>query len=127
MLARAAEEDAAWVGFQRMAAWWLGEKANIAADEYAGIAAGTPDYPDPTEKPPPPPLQLRPDGTPLSAGELIAVQAAENPAMLTVVAALQHAALTMPWQVRAAAAQAVAKVTPTFAKILYIRLKLHGG
>ena len=35
-LARAAAEGAAWVDFQRMAAWWLGENANVATDEYAG-------------------------------------------------------------------------------------------
>jgi len=35
-LARAAAEGAAWIDFQRMAAWWLGEHANVATDEYAG-------------------------------------------------------------------------------------------
>ena len=46
-LALAAAEGAAWVSFQRMAAWWLGENANVAADEYAGTsgapAAGSED------------------------------------------------------------------------------------
>lgn len=38
MLARAASEDAAWLAFQRMSAWWLGETANVAANEYAGTS-----------------------------------------------------------------------------------------
>lgn len=42
--------------------------------------------------------------------QVIALQAAENPAMMAVVAQLQHAVLTMPWEVRIAAAQAIAKV-----------------
>ena len=37
-LAQAAAEGAAWVDFQRMAAWWLGEHANVATDEYAGTS-----------------------------------------------------------------------------------------
>ena len=42
--------------------------------------------------------------------QVIALQASENPAMMAVVAQLQHATLTMPWEVRNAAAQAIAKV-----------------
>jgi len=45
-LARAAEEGAAWIDFQRMAAWWLGEHANVATDEYAGSSGISP---SPTE------------------------------------------------------------------------------
>ena len=41
---------------------------------------------------------------------MIALQASENPAMMAVVSQLQHAVLTMPWEVRIAAAQAIAKV-----------------
>lgn len=41
---------------------------------------------------------------------MIALQASENPAMMAVVSQLQHAVLTMPWPVRCAAAQAIAKV-----------------
>lgn len=38
----AAAEGAAWVSFQRMAAWWLGEHANVASDEYAGTSGVPP-------------------------------------------------------------------------------------
>ena len=41
VLARAAAEDAAWLAFQRMSAWWLGENANVAANEYAGTSGMT--------------------------------------------------------------------------------------
>lgn len=44
------------------------------------------------------------------APQVIALQASENPAMMAVVSQLQHAVLTMPWEVRIAAAQAIAKV-----------------
>ena len=44
--------------------------------------------------------------------QVIALQASENPAMMAVVSQLQHAVLTMPWPVRCAAAQAIAKVRP---------------
>jgi hypothetical protein len=43
--------------------------------------------------------------------QVIALQASENPAMMAVVSQLQHAVLTMPWEVRIAAAQAIAKVS----------------
>jgi hypothetical protein len=46
----------------------------------------------------------------LPALQVIALQASENPAMMAVVSQLQHAVLTMPWEVRIAAAQAIAKV-----------------
>lgn len=42
--------------------------------------------------------------------QVIALQASENPAIMAVVSQLQHAVLTMPWPVRCAAAQAIAKV-----------------
>jgi hypothetical protein len=57
-----------------------------------------------------PTVHSRAGGEALSAGELIALHAAEKPAMVAIIAGLQSAVLTAPWSVRAAAAQAVAKV-----------------
>jgi len=112
VLAQAASEDAAWLAFQRMSAWWLGENANVAAGEYAGTSGVVSSQAGElgTLKPPSGRVDIATHGTPLSAGEVIALQAAENPAMMAVVAQLQHAVLTMPWEVRIAAAQAIAKV-----------------
>ena len=38
-IGKAAAEEAAWAKLQRSAAWWLGEFANPAAEEYAGSLA----------------------------------------------------------------------------------------
>ena len=54
----------------------------------------------------------------LPASQVIALQASENPAMMAVVSQLQHAVLTMPWEVRIAAAQAIAKVRRSLWQLL---------
>jgi hypothetical protein len=165
VLARAASEDAAWLAFQRMSAWWLGEHANVAANEFAGTSgmeANTFEEQG-VIQPPSGRVEIATHNKPLSAGEVrclqgscqtarhrrlkstgysatlcelpaatrmpistpmtlnahlnipapqvIALQASENPAMMAVVSQLQHAVLTMPWEVRIAAAQAIAKVS----------------
>jgi hypothetical protein len=112
VLARAASEDAAWLAFQRMSAWWLGEHANVAANEFAGTSGIEADTfeDEGVIKPPSGRVEIATHNKPLSAGEVIALQASENPAMMAVVSQLQHAVLTMPWEVRIAAAQAIAKV-----------------
>ena len=73
-LATAAAEGAAWVAFQRMAAWWLGEHANVASDEYAGISGIT--AADPEEhgliKPGSGRVEIDTDNRALSAGEVCA-------------------------------------------------------
>lgn len=64
----------------------------------------------------------------LPALQVIALQASENPAMMAVVSQLQHAVLTMPWEVRIAAAQAIAKVrwyTPTVRWVSWQLLQPH--
>lgn len=72
-LALAAAEGAAWLAFQRMAAWWLGENANVASDEYAGSSGVPPASPDgegePLIKLGTGRVQIVTDNRPLSAGE----------------------------------------------------------
>ncbi|KAK9807563.1 hypothetical protein WJX72_002624 [[Myrmecia] bisecta] len=100
-LSKAAAEEAAWLDFQRSAAWWLGEYANVAADEYAGQGLKTAKGGIPDDE-----LPL----LGLSAGEVVALKALRNPQMAAVVSHLQHAVFTLPWVTRIAATQAMAKV-----------------
>ncbi len=100
-LAKAAAEEAAWLEFQRSAAWWLGEYANVAADEFAGQGPKTVKGGVPGEEIP---------SLGLSAGEVVALKALRNPHMAAVVSHLHHAVFTLPWVTRIAATQAIAKV-----------------
>lgn len=70
-LALAAAEGAAWVAFQRMAAWWLGENANVASDEYAGTSGVPPATPEGEGliNPGSGRVEITTDNRPLSAGE----------------------------------------------------------
>lgn len=72
VLARAASEDAAWLAFQRMSAWWLGEHANVAANEFAGTSgmdANTIED-EGVIKPPSGRVEIATHNKPLSAGEV---------------------------------------------------------
>ena len=43
-LARAAADEAGYLELQRNAAWWLGENANLACNEFAGSLAPEADF-----------------------------------------------------------------------------------
>ena len=76
MLARAASEDAAWLAFQRMSAWWLGEHANVAANEFAGTSgmeANTFEEQG-VIQPPSGRVEIATHNKPLSAGEVRCLQ-----------------------------------------------------
>jgi hypothetical protein len=72
VLARAASEDAAWLAFQRMSAWWLGEHANVAANEFAGTSGIEADTfeDEGVIKPPSGRVEIATHNKPLSAGEV---------------------------------------------------------
>lgn len=72
VLARAASEDAAWLAFQRMSAWWLGEHANVAAGEFAGTSGMEADTfeDEGVVKPPSGRVEIATHNKPLSAGEV---------------------------------------------------------
>jgi hypothetical protein len=72
VLARAASEDAAWLAFQRMSAWWLGEHANVAANEFAGTSGVDSNAieDEGVIKPPSGRVEIAMHNKPLSAGEV---------------------------------------------------------
>lgn len=82
VLARAASEDAAWLAFQRMSAWWLGEHANVAANEFAGTSGIEADTfeDEGVIKPPSGRVEIATHNKPLSAGEVCCVQGGTPPA-----------------------------------------------
>jgi hypothetical protein len=91
-VARAARAEDGWNAFVSTAAWWLGERANSLSDERVGRVL------------PPPPEDAADDLDPVRR------YCGRNPVLHGVICALQDAALTAPWQLRAAAAQALAKI-----------------
>ncbi|KAI8463169.1 MAG: hypothetical protein J3K34DRAFT_496513, partial [Monoraphidium minutum] len=96
----AAREEAAYWALVRSAAWWLGENANFATNEFVW-----------KPRPPPPALGAAletADGVPQ---ELLAAAAvAANPLLSMILTHLQRAMVAAPWEVRIATAQAIAKV-----------------
>ena len=98
MLARAASEDAAWLAFQRMSAWWLGEHANVAANEFAGtsgIEANT--FEDEgVIKPPSGRVEIATHNKPLSAGEVCCVQCGTPSAVPIACTNLHDAVFVTP-------------------------------
>lgn len=125
-LVAAAEGDAAWAALQRAAAWWLGEHANAATGELAGHdgpPSGAPAGGPGAGSPPgshAAQAGAAADGADAGLGseaglgwsgtEALAAASARRPAVAAVVAALQHAAASLPWPGRVAAAHALAKV-----------------
>ncbi|WIA41108.1 hypothetical protein OEZ86_004737 [Tetradesmus obliquus] len=98
--ALASKEEAAMVSLARSAAWWLGENANFGTGEYAWA-------------PKPLPQQLV---TQLEAADgadqqqLAAAAMALNPVLCLLIARLQRVLVAGLWEVRLAAAQALAKI-----------------
>uniref|UniRef100_A0A383W189 SH3 domain-containing protein n=1 Tax=Tetradesmus obliquus TaxID=3088 RepID=A0A383W189_TETOB len=98
--ALASKEEAAMVALARSAAWWLGENANFGTSEYAWA-------------PKPLPQQLV---TQLEAADgadqqqLAAAAMALNPVLCLLIARLQRVLVAGLWEVRLAAAQALAKI-----------------
>jgi hypothetical protein len=90
---RAAADEDGWTAFSATAAWWLGENANAVCDEWAGRVA------------PRPPGGCRPDAPP---SEVLAAHSGRSEPLARVVAALRETALTAAWQLRVAAARAIA-------------------
>ena len=85
VLARAASEDAAWLAFQRMSAWWLGEHANVAANEFAGTSGIEADTfeDEGVMKPPSGRVEIATHNKSLSAGEVCCVLGSTLPTTST--------------------------------------------
>ncbi|CAL8471398.1 g10940 [Coccomyxa elongata] len=99
-ISKAAEDDAAWTELQKGAAWWLGEFVNVATGEVTGKAAKEEDNGVLDDD----------DLACISPAEILALKALRNAPIAATVSHLQHAAATLPWNVRVAAVQALAKV-----------------
>ncbi|KAK9919131.1 hypothetical protein WJX75_009619 [Coccomyxa subellipsoidea] len=100
-LSKAAADDAAWTELQRGAAWWLGEFSNAAAREVAGNPAREDDNNGVLDDD---------DLARISPAEVLAMKALRNAPIAATISHLQHAAATLPWNVRVAAVQGLAKV-----------------
>ncbi|KAF8062701.1 SPAC3H8.02 [Scenedesmus sp. PABB004] len=98
--ALASREEAAMVALSRSAAWWLGENANFGCNEYAW-----------TPSPPPPALVAAlADADGASQAQLAAAAVAANPVLALLIARLQRVLVSGGWELRLAAAQALAKI-----------------
>lgn len=127
----AAKEDAGWNSFVAAAAWWLGENANVLCEEFAGrkvqpvedapngmngnVSESDEESPAPSGEPEAP-FDDDDNDAAAPTQSLVAQQAVldrhagRNPALSAVISSLQDAALTSVWQLRAAAARALAKI-----------------
>lgn len=93
---RAVREEDGWNAFVCTAAWWVGENANPLCGEFSGRKI---------------PFDSRTDVSNATAGaEALEITSGRNPMLSRILRTLQSVALTAVWQVRLAAAQAVAKI-----------------
>eukprot|EP00879_Flechtneria_rotunda_P022502 GHRR01023753.1.p1 GENE.GHRR01023753.1~~GHRR01023753.1.p1 ORF type:complete len:1357 (+),score=559.90 GHRR01023753.1:692-4762(+) len=98
--ALASREEAAMVAHARSAAWWLGENGNFGVGEYAWQP-----QPLPAEL-----VQQLETADSCSQGRMATAAVAANPVLCMLIARLQRVMLTGLWEVRIAAAQALAKI-----------------
>lgn len=107
VLARAASEDAAWLAFQRMSAWWLGEHANVAANEFAGTSGIEADTieDEGVIKPPSGRVEIATHNKPLSAGEVCCILGGTSPTPSTSFRTLH---VTVPATVQSQVPPAIA-------------------
>lgn len=98
--ALASKEEAAMISLSRSAAWWLGENANFGTGEYAWQQRNLPDQL----------AQQLESADSASQQQLAAAAVAINPVLAMLIARLQRVMVTGLWEVRIAAAQALAKI-----------------
>ena len=107
-VARAAREEDGWNAFVATAVWWLGEHANVLCDEYCGRRLPHIEAP---VAPGGAGLGKENGGGSAAAGAaLLARYAGRKPTLARLIDALHGLALTGVWQLRLAAARALAKL-----------------
>lgn len=110
MVSAAAKQAAAWLQLQRFVAWWLGENANFATSIYAWdgghtVAASLAAVASAAS------VAASKAGGGLGEAELLAcASAAHSPVLAATIGHLHRAIGAAGWELRVAAAQALAKI-----------------